>query len=622
MVFVRLRTRSPLQRRLLLMALDALLLALAVWLSFWLRLAQPWHPHLLEVGTWLLPAALLIGLPVFVFTGQYKGLSRYVGSRALYELSVRTGLITLLLAGLGWFMSWLAPPRSSWFLFWFLLTGFCGALRFALRDVLLSWQRRGKAQATAVVIYGAGEAGAQLAAALRIDQHHSLMAFVDDNPQLWGRTLAGVNVLAPQDLPGLQAEQVLLAMPSIQRAARKRIVDQVQAQGLAVLQVPSIEEITSGKARIDSLRPVAIEELLGRDPAPADPELLADCIRGKVVLVSGAGGSIGSELCRQILREGPRKLLLLERSEPSLYAIHHELQRGGVELVPLLGSARDPVLVDLALRQHGVEVIFHAAAYKHVPMVEANPLAALGNNLLATQAMVRAAIAAGVERFTLISTDKAVRPTNVMGASKRASELVVQALAQGSSTCLSMVRFGNVLGSSGSVVPLFRQQIASGGPITLTHPEIVRYFMTIPEAAQLVIQSAVLARGGDLFLLDMGEPVRIKSLAEQMVRLSGLTLRDAAHPEGDIEIVCTGLRPGEKLYEELLIDAASEPTAHPLIFRASEPGLPPEQLWPLMQRMEVAIARHDIPSALDLMAELVPEWQRAAVREEVAVGDA
>ena len=271
----------------------------------------------------------------------------------------------------------------------------------------------------------------------------------------------------------------------------------------------------------------------------------------------------------------------------------------------------------------GLELNAHAAAYKHVPMVEANPLAALANNTLATYVMARVAIDAGVESFTLISTDKAVRPTNVMGASKRAAELVIQALAQTKpATRLSMVRFGNVLGSSGSVVPLFRQQIASGGPITLTHPEIVRYFMTIPEAAQLVIQSAELARGGDLFLLDMGEPVRIKSLAEQMVRLSGLSLRDSQHPEGDIEIVCTGLRPGEKLYEELLIDAASEPTHHPLIFRASEPGLPPEQLWPLLERMEAAIACHDVPAALDLLAELVPEWQRAAGREGVAAADA
>jgi FlaA1/EpsC-like NDP-sugar epimerase len=317
--------------------------------------------------------------------------------------------------------------------------------------------------------------------------------------------------------------------------------------------------------------------------------------------------------------------VLLERSEPSLYAIDQELGRSlpsGIALVPVLGSAADPVLVEAVLREHAVEVIFHAAAYKHVPMVEANPLAALKNNLLATHVIARAAIAAQVESFTLISTDKAVRPSNVMGASKRSAELVVQALAQEMaaqaldreqrpSTRLAMVRFGNVLGSSGSVVPLFRQQIASGGPITLTHPEIVRFFMTIPEAAQLVIQAAVLARGGDLFLLDMGEPVRIKSLAEQMLRLSGLSLRDANHPDGDVEIVCTGLRPGEKLYEELLIDADSEATQHPLIYRASERSIPPDQLWPLLERMAEALAGHDVPTALALLATLVPEWQRS-----------
>ena len=620
-LFVWLSTRSLMQRRLLLISLDASLIALAVWLSFWLRLANPWSTYLFEVGAWMLPSALLIGLPVFVLTGQYKGLSRYVGSRALYEIAGRTSLIIVLLAGLAHLKGWPAPPRSSWVLFWMLLTSSSGAVRFALRDLLLSWQRRGNDLATPVVIYGAGAAGAQLAAALRIGQHHTLLAFVDDDPDLWGRSLAGADVLPPQDLPGLRADQVLLAIPSLQRIDRKRIVDQLQALDLPVLQVPSIEEITSGKARIDSLCPVAIEELLGRDPAPADPQLLGPGLWGKVILVSGAGGSIGSELCRQSLRQKPRKLLLLESSEPSLYAIDQELQRvlpRGVELVPLLGSAREPVLVDKALRRYGVEVIFHAAAYKHVPIAEANPLAALGNNLLTTEVMATAAIAAGVQRFTLISTDKAVRPTNVMGASKRAAELLVQVLARGSATTrLSMVRFGNVLGSSGSVVPLFRHQIASGGPITLTHPEIVRYFMTIPEAAQLVIQSAVLARGGDLFLLDMGEPVRIKCLAEQMVRLSGLSLRDAAHPKGDIEIVCTGLRPGEKLYEELLIDSTSEPTKHPLIFRASEPAMPPDKLWPLMERIKAAIARYDERAALDLLSELVPEWQRTATGESV-----
>ena len=623
----RLSALAPFQRRLLLMTVDALLLSSSVWMSFWLRLAHPFAPHFVAVGPWLVPAALVLGLPLYVLTGQYKGLSRYVGSRALYDLSGRTAVLTLLLVAVGSLFRWPMPPRSSWVLFWILLTGFSGAARFVLRDLLLGWQRAGNGQVISTVIYGAGAAGAQLARSLLFDQKHALLAFVDDDPRLWGRSLAGVNVISPQKLSDLEADRVLLAMPSLKRAERRRIVDQLQDLGVPVLQVPSIEEITSGRARIDSLRPVAIEELLGRDPVPPNPELLGPGICGKTVLVSGAGGSIGSELCRQILRQKPRRLVLLERSEPNLYAIDQELGRSlpdGIELLPVLGSAADPLLVERALRDHAVQVLFHAAAYKHVPMVEANPLAALKNNLLATQLMARAAIAAGVESFILISTDKAVRPTNVMGASKRSAELVVQALAQElpprSPTRLSMVRFGNVLGSSGSVVPLFRQQIASGGPITLTHPEIVRFFMTIPEAAQLVIQAAVLARGGDLFLLDMGEPVRIKSLAEQMLRLSGLSLRDASQPEGDIEIVCTGLRPGEKLYEELLIDAASEPTQHPLIYRASERSIPPEQLWPLLDRMEQAVSRHDVAAALGLLAELVPEWQRSDVAKPITPG--
>ena len=612
----RLSGLSPLQRRVLLIAVDAGLLLLSVWLSFWLRLAEPWHPHFWEVGTWMLPTALLVGLPLFAVTGQYKGLTRYVGSRALYDLAWRTALLASVMACLGWLAGWPQPPRSSWLLFWILLTGACGSVRFALRDVLLGWQRGGRRARNRVVIYGAGAAGAQLAAALRFGEHHSLQAFVDDNPDLWGRSLSGVDVIPPRQLEGLKTDQVLLAMPSLQRAERRRIVDQLQALGLAVLQVPSIEEITSGRSKIDSLRPVAIEELLGRDPVPPDPQLLGPGITGKVVLVSGAGGSIGSELCRQILRLKPQKLILLERSEPSLYAIDQQLKSSESELVPILGSARDEALLKRVLSDHAVQVVFHAAAYKHVPMVEANPLAALDNNTLATYVMARASIDACVESFTLISTDKAVRPTNVMGASKRAAELVIQAMAQVKpATRFSMVRFGNVLGSSGSVVPLFRRQIAAGGPITLTHPEIVRYFMTIPEAAQLVLQSAVLARGGDLFLLDMGEPVLIKSLAEQMVRLSGLSLRDVAHPEGDIEIVCTGLRPGEKLYEELLIDAKSEPTQHPLIFRASESSLPPDQLRPLLSRLQQAVSRHELHDAIAVLSDLVPDWKRAAARQ-------
>ena len=616
---------APVQRRLLLIAADALFIPLAVWLSFWLRLAHPFNANFIQ-SLWMLPAALLIGLPLYAFTGQYQGLTRYVGSLALYRLAGRNGLLVLLLALVGVMLRLPLPPRSSWLLLWLLLTGSTGAVRFALRDLLLSLQNKPRHALIRVAVYGAGAAGVQLAAALRHAGSHSVELFLDDAPRLWSRDINGILIQPPQILSERLADvdQVLLAIPSLSRSRRRRIVDDLQPLGIPVLQVPSMEEITSGRTRIDSLRPIAIEELLGRDAVPPDPRLLGPGIAGQVVLVSGAGGSIGAELCRQILALRPRRLVLLERSEPSLYAIDQELRRSlpaGVELVAVLGSVADRELVGRVLQEQAVQVVFHAAAYKHVPLVQANPLAGLANNVLGTLVLARAAARSGVASFTLISTDKAVRPTNVMGASKRAAELVIQALAQelaADPIRLAMVRFGNVLGSSGSVVPLFREQIANGGPITLTHPEIIRYFMTIPEAAQLVLQAAVLARGGDLFLLDMGDPVRILDLAKQMVRLSGLSLRDAQHPHGDIEIVCTGLRPGEKLYEELLIDAETEPTAHPLIYRATERAIPPEQLWSQIEAMEAAIRRQDAEAALNVLAQLVPEWQRGEVQSVLA----
>jgi FlaA1/EpsC-like NDP-sugar epimerase len=607
---------APVHRRMLLITADALLLPVAVWLSFWLRLAHPFNSTFIH-SLWMLPAALLIGLPLYAFTGQYKGLTRYVGSLALYRLAGRNGLLVLLLALTGVMLRLPLPPRSSWLLLWLLLTGFTGAVRFALRDVLLSLQNKPRHALTRVAIYGAGAAGVQLAATLRLAGSHSVELFVDDAPQLWRRDINGVSIQPPQVLRQQvgQIDQVLLAIPSLSRSRRRRIAADLQDLGIPLLQVPSVDDITSGRARIDALRPIAIEELLGRDAVPPDPNLLGPGIAGQCVCVTGAGGSIGSELCRQILKLSPRRLVLLERSEPSLYAIHQELKRllpPGVALEPVLGSAADAALVERLFREQAVSVVFHAAAYKHVPLVEANPLSGLGNNVLSTRVVCQAAQRCGLRQVLLISTDKAVRPTNVMGASKRVAELVVQASAQEAAglTRFAMVRFGNVLGSSGSVVPLFRRQIAEGGPITLTHPEIIRYFMTIPEAAQLVLQAAVLAKGGDVFLLDMGEPVRIKDLAEQMVRLSGLTVRDARHPNGDIEIVCTGLRPGEKLYEELLIDAESKPTEHPLIFRAQERALLPSELWQGITRLEQAIERQDVAAALALLAELVPEWQR------------
>jgi FlaA1/EpsC-like NDP-sugar epimerase len=607
---------GPLRRRWLLIAADSLLLPLAVWMNFWLRFANPFPPAIF-LRWWMFPAVVLIGLPLYALTGQYKGLTRYVGSLALYRLASRNALLVLLLLLTGVLLRLSLPPRSSWLLLWVLLTGLTGAVRFALRDVLLILQNKTRQALTRVAIYGAGAAGVQLAASLRLAGIHSVELFVDDAPHLWHRNINGVPIQPPQRLRDRAAEidQVLLAIPSLSRSRRRRITADLQELGIPLLQVPSVDDITSGRARIDALRPIAIEELLGRDAVPPNPDLLGPGIAGACVCVTGAGGSIGSELCRQILRLQPRRLLLLERSEPSLYAIDQELQGllpAGVALVPALGSASDAALVERLFRQQGVSVVFHAAAYKHVPLVEANPLTGLANNVLSTRVVCRAACATGVNKVVLISTDKAVRPSNVMGASKRLAELVLQAHAQEGNgpTGFAMVRFGNVLGSSGSVVPLFRKQIAEGGPITLTHPEIIRFFMTIPEAAELVLQAAVLAEGGDVLLLDMGEPVRIKNLAEQMVRLSGLSLRDARNPNGDIEIVCTGLRPGEKLYEELLIDADSQPTSHPLIYRAQEQALAPELLWPQIDALEAAIQQQDVAAALEVLAELVPEWTR------------
>ena len=603
----------PLQRRCLLVIADALLLPLSLWFSFWLRLAHPFHPNFTAAASWLIPAVCLIGLPVYAITGQYQGLTRYVGSRSLYQLVLRNGLLVLLLVACGEFLRLPMPPRSSWLLLWLLLTGFTGAVRFGLRDVLLTLQAKPRRLLARVAIYGAGSAGVQLAATLRVANSHNVALFLDDDPSLWRRSINGVQIASPQALEqhvdGI--DQVLLAIPSLSRSRRRQIVDDLQEFGIPVLQIPSVEEITSGRARIDVLRPIQVEELLGRDPVPPDPQLLGPGINGASVCVTGAGGSIGSELCRQILALSPKRLVLLEHSESSLYSIHQELNElvpEGAEIVPVLGSATNSVLVERCFLEQSVEVVFHAAAYKHVPLVEANPLAGLANNVLSTRVVCEAAKRCGLRQMVLISSDKAVRPTNVMGASKRLAELLVQVQPPGT-TVFAIVRFGIVLGSSGSVVPLFRRQIASGGALTLTHPEMIRYFMTIPEAAQLVLQAAVLAEGGDVLLLDMGEPVRIKDLAEQMVKLSGCSLKDASNPNGEIEIVCTGLRPGEKLFEELLIDAQSEPTVHPLIFRAHEHSIQPEKLWPQLDALEKAINEQDLNSAIFALNALVPEWQ-------------
>ncbi len=512
-----------------------------------------------------------------------------------------------------------------------------------------------------LLIYGAGETGMQTAAAIHSSRQYVLIGYIDDDPAKIGRSINGVEVWSPQDLPHVvrdsEVTDVLLAIPSMDRARRHAIIRGMRDLSVHVRSVPGMADLTSGRAQVQQFRELDADDLLGRDAVPPDAELMARNIRGQVVMVTGAGGSIGSELCRQIVSAAPARLLLVENSEYSLYRIEQELhalaatQPQPLDVVALLGDVRDVQRMREIVGSYRPGAIYHAAAYKHVPMVERNPVQGVANNVWGTLNVARAALECGVPHFVLISTDKAVRPTNIMGASKRLAEMCLQALAASQTvdfaaldqamrpqsasaatvagqtpagdlprrTCLSMVRFGNVLGSSGSVVPLFRQQIAQGGPITLTHAEVTRYFMTIPEAAQLVLQAGSMAAGGDVFVLDMGEPVKIMDLARDMIVLSGMTVRDAEHPQGDIAVQITGLRPGEKLYEELLIGDNPQPTEHPRIMKAQENFQP----WPQLQQHLVALHRcmaaNDVAALVQLLLQLVNGFSAGPVVDNITL---
>jgi len=632
--------RYALLRRMALVGLDGVLIVVAFWGTFLLRLNALWDPWI----TQSLPILLLllpIGLVTLMQTGWYQGLTRYSGSHSLYGLLPRTGLFLAVTAvlvplfGLAW------PPRSFWLIFWLLFSVLAITSRVLLRDLLrqlLAIQASRVDQTVAqlrrpAVVYGAGEAGSRLIDALRFDPRWNLVAVIDDDPSLWmwSRRLQGLPIASPDQLPqlirrhGLQA--VLLAIPSAGRVRRRELVNELRELGLEVLTIPSLQEIASGHVRVADLRRVAIEDLLGRDPSTADPTLLRAAVSGKTVLISGGGGSIGSELARQVLALAPRQLILLDHSEFALYAIERELRQRlasdpglhpDVLLTAVLADVADQSRMERLCRHESVEIIFHAAAYKHVPLVEANLTAGLSNNVLGTQSLLEAALAAGVERFTLISTDKAVRPTNAMGASKRVCELLVQeAASRQNRTVCAMVRFGNVLGSSGSVVPLFNEQIARGGPVTLTHEDITRYFMTIAEAAQLVLlagsfSDAETSRGGDVFVLDMGQPVRIRDVAVQMIQAAGYSVRDEAHPDGDIEIVVTGLRPGEKLHEELLIGEGQLTTPHSKIMRAREESLSELEMASALRALREAVALGQEEAARAVIIRWVNGYRPAA----------
>ncbi|WP_448664946.1 polysaccharide biosynthesis protein [Sphingomonas sp. CJ20] len=604
------------QKKVVQVLADALLVAGSFMLVIVLRTET--LEFLRDPAVWGLAIAMVgIALSIFTAMGLYSRVIRYISLEGAGPILAGNAAAAAFLCALLLTVGAHVPRSVPVSFLLFSCTAVTGA-RLTVRLLVSRSMRRNKER---VLIYGAGEAGRQLLNVLRQGRTHEPVAFVDDAAVLRRMRISGCPVHQPGDLPMLierhSLRTVLLAVPSATAAERKAILRRLEPLPVHVQTVPGIADLVSGRAKVSQVRDVPIEDLLGRSPVPPDPALLATNIRGKVVMVTGAAGSIGSELCRQILRQRPAALVLYEISEVGLYQIDMELRERAAELespvriVPLLGSVGDRPRVDAALRNFGVQTIYHAAAYKHVPLVEENVVQGIRNNVFGTETLARAAAGAGVEIFVLISTDKAVRPTNVMGATKRLAELVCQReAAQGSATRFSMVRFGNVLGSSGSVIPRFRAQIAAGGPITVTHPDITRYFMTIPEAAQLVIQAGAMADAGEVLVLDMGEPVRIVDLAARMIRLSGLTPHIAepeaaaapADSDGDqISIVFTGLRHGEKLYEELLIDAETRPTGHPLIQSASEAAMPSADLAALLRSLYSACERSDLEGVRALL---------------------
>lgn len=602
---------------LLVIAIDVSLSIFATWLAFSLRLDTFHLPTAVQARIYIIVPFFAVA--VFIRFGLYRAIFRYTGQATLVAMAKAIVVYGLLFSAFLLATQWPMVPRSLGILQPLIFLIMVGASRAIARFWLAGLASSAETKGRRLLIFGAGTAGAQTAEAIAVSRQFELVGFVDDDLAKVGRSINGLKVssaaLLAQQVVQEGITDVLLAMPSASRQRRRAIIESLNSLPVHVRTLPSMADLASGRITVQDVRELDIEDLLGREPVTPSPDLLVSDLVGKVVLVTGAGGSIGSELCRSILQQRPRQLLLLDHNEFGLYQVHQELQalclaqNLGVEIVAVLGSVAHADRMGATCLRYLPDTIYHAAAYKHVPLVESNAAEGVLNNVFGTWNMAQAALASGAKRFVLVSTDKAVRPTNVMGASKRMAELVLQALAaQPGKTCFSMVRFGNVLGSSGSVVPLFRQQLASGGPLTVTHPEVTRYFMTIPEAAQLVLQAGAMGQGGDVFVLDMGEPVKIMDLARRMVQLSGLSVRDAERPDGDIEIAITGLRPGEKLYEELLIGDNPEPTPHARIMKAKETFLPWAMLEPQLKLLRNAAQHNDDRAIRTVLAQCVQDF--------------
>lgn len=627
-------------KRILQVITDIVLVWAALWLAFVVRLGFDPAENPIVHYAWLFVIAPVVTIPIFIRFGMYRAVMRYFGNDALVIIMKAVSLAALIISLIVYWYSdhKVVLPRSIIFNYWWLSMIFVGGLRLVMRqyfagDWFAASQHTllGKDKGLPkVAIYGAGSAGNQLVAALRMGRLMRPVAFIDDDPNISDRVIAGLKVYKSRNIQRMinatGADEILLAVPSSTRARRREILEELERFPLHVRSVPGFMDLASGRVKVDDIQEVDVADLLGRDSVPPQPDLLQRCVTGKVVMVTGAGGSIGSELCRQIISLSPITLLLFEHSEFNLYSILAELEQRitceslPVTLLPILGSVSNKDKLLALMQTWKIETVYHAAAYKHVPMVEHNIAEGVFNNVIGTLNTAQAALQAGVANFVLISTDKAVRPTNIMGSTKRLAEMVLQALSKElapimfgdknnisrvNKTRFTMVRFGNVLGSSGSVIPLFHKQIKTGGPITVTHPNITRYFMTIPEAAQLVIQAGSMGLGGDVFVLDMGSPVKIVELAEKMIHLSGLSIRSEKNPQGDIAIEFTGLRPGEKLYEELLIGDNVNATGHPMIMSASEELLSWEELKKRIDKLLSAVNEDDYSTVRQLLRETV-----------------
>lgn len=603
------------QKQIVLVLMDICVLPFMMWLAYAIRLARPNVEVMQGLESWYLYVGIF-GILIFALLGIYSAIVRSFNEDYLLRISIGTFIQIVALYAIKK-LDVAFIPMSIPLMYGFMLFSYMwwsrAVIRYATIKTFAKKQTRKR-----VAIYGAGLAGQQIAAALNRSDDYFSVCFIDDKKSLQGQSLSGLKIYSPKHAATkfgkFAIEEVLLAMPSVGRARKKEIIESFDSTDVKIMELPGVTQLVDGKVKVSDIREVDIIDLLGRDPVPPKPELLEKNIKDKVVMVTGAGGSIGSELCRQIVKHQPKLLVLFEMSEFALYSIDRELQTSGIRVIPVLGSVTNQTKLERIIAQYKVQTVYHAAAYKHVPLVEANPFEGIYNTSIGTARSVDAAVAQGVETFVLISTDKAVRPTNVMGASKRMAELYCQGLASiNPKTQISIVRFGNVLGSSGSVVPLFKKQIAKGGPVTVTHSEVTRYFMTIPEAAQLVIQAGAMGTGGDVFLLDMGEPVKIVDLAKQMIRLSGFRPIDE-NGVGDITIQFTGLRPGEKLYEELLIDEENvEKTEHKRILKSYEKSYSLTEIKNVFNWLIISVNSNNSNDLYTIIANYVDGYRKSKV---------